>query len=273
MNEVQEVHPSIEELSAFSLGQLPDQAATAVASHLAGCPTCCDCLQTVREDAFVAKLRAAVEPKTTPGSTTKDNGRSHKAPTLGAGDPGAVSAGELPPELVRHARYRVLTVLGAGGMGTVYKAEHQLMERPVALKVIRRELTQDPAAVERFRREVRAAGQLKHPNIVHAYDAEQAGGAPLPGHGIRRGDEPGPPGRRGRPAARGAGVRLYSPGGAGPAARLRARHGPPRHQATQPDAHPRGDRSRSSISAWRASPGKAPRRARSSRRRLPAAGR
>jgi serine/threonine protein kinase len=177
MNEAQRVHPSIEELSAFSLGQLPAQAATEIESHLAGCSTCCDCLQTVREDAFVAKLRAAVEPNTTLGSTPNENGRPHEAPTLGAGEIGPVPAGELPPELARHARYRVLQVLGSGGMGTVYKAEHQLMERPVALKVIRRDLTEDPAAVDRFRREVRAAGQLKHPNIVHAYDAEQAGGA------------------------------------------------------------------------------------------------
>jgi hypothetical protein len=60
-------------------------------------------------------------------------------------------------------------------MGVVYKAEHRLMERPVALKVIDRSLTDKPAVVERFRREVKAAGQLNHPNIVHAYDADQAG--------------------------------------------------------------------------------------------------
>jgi hypothetical protein len=49
------------------------------------------------------------------------------------------------------------------------------MERLVALKVIDRSLTGNPAVVERFRREVKAAGALSHPNIVHAYDAEQAG--------------------------------------------------------------------------------------------------
>ena len=60
-------------------------------------------------------------------------------------------------------------------MGAVYKAEHLLMERPVALKVLNRELIDKPATIERFRREVRAAARLTHPNIVAAFDAEQAG--------------------------------------------------------------------------------------------------
>ena len=69
-----------------------------------------------------------------------------------------------------------MAALGSGGMGTVYRAEHRLMDRPVALKVIRGDLLGDPALVERFRREVRSAARLaSHPNIVTAYDAEQAG--------------------------------------------------------------------------------------------------
>jgi hypothetical protein len=60
-------------------------------------------------------------------------------------------------------------------MGTVFKAEHLFMERVVALKIIRRDLTDRPAAVERFRQEVKAAARLVHPHIVTAYDAEQAG--------------------------------------------------------------------------------------------------
>ena len=60
-------------------------------------------------------------------------------------------------------------------MGAVYQAEHRLMDRPVALKVINRSLTDNPKAIERFHREVKAAAKLLHPNIVTAYDAEQAG--------------------------------------------------------------------------------------------------
>ena len=60
-------------------------------------------------------------------------------------------------------------------MGDVYRAEHRLMRRHVALKLISSELTKHLDSVDRFRREVEAAAQLSHPNIVTAYDAEQAG--------------------------------------------------------------------------------------------------
>src|SRR5687768_15120809 len=60
-------------------------------------------------------------------------------------------------------------------MGAVYKAEHRLMRRTVALKVINPKFIQTKQAVERFRREVEAAARLHHPNIVTAFDAEQAG--------------------------------------------------------------------------------------------------
>jgi WD40 repeat protein len=60
-------------------------------------------------------------------------------------------------------------------MGAVYKAEHRLMERLVALKVLAPSLVGSPAMIERFRREVRAAALLSHPNIVTAHDAERAG--------------------------------------------------------------------------------------------------
>ena len=82
----------------------------------------------------------------------------------------------LPKELIDHPRYRIVAALGTGGMGAVYQAEHRLMDRPVALKVIRGDLLGNPALVERFRREVKSAARLgSHPNIVAAYDAEQAG--------------------------------------------------------------------------------------------------
>jgi predicted Ser/Thr protein kinase len=77
--------------------------------------------------------------------------------------------------LARHPRYRVLRELGRGGMGVVYHAEQTMMDRQVAIKVISAALLASPDALERFRREVRAAARLVHPNIVVAYDAEQAG--------------------------------------------------------------------------------------------------
>ncbi len=82
----------------------------------------------------------------------------------------------IPPELANHPRYRVLSQLGAGGMGMVYKAEHVMMGRTVAVKVMAQKYTANPRAVERFRREVRAAAKLAHPNIVTAFDADEAEG-------------------------------------------------------------------------------------------------
>jgi serine/threonine-protein kinase len=72
--------------------------------------------------------------------------------------------------------YVLLERLGEGGMGTVYKARHRKLGRIAALKVIRKEELVSRDAVKRFHREVRAAAQLDHPNIVRAYDADQDGG-------------------------------------------------------------------------------------------------
>jgi WD40 repeat protein/serine/threonine protein kinase len=71
--------------------------------------------------------------------------------------------------------YVLLDRLGEGGMGMVYKARHRHLQRIVALKVIRREKLAKPDAVRRFYQEVQVAGQLHHPNIVLAYDADQVG--------------------------------------------------------------------------------------------------
>jgi serine/threonine protein kinase/WD40 repeat protein len=71
--------------------------------------------------------------------------------------------------------YLLMERLGEGGMGQVYKARHQLMNRVVALKVIRKERLAHGDAIQRFQREIRMAAQLAHPNIVTAYDAAQVG--------------------------------------------------------------------------------------------------
>jgi tRNA A-37 threonylcarbamoyl transferase component Bud32 len=81
----------------------------------------------------------------------------------------------LPEFLRDHPRYRVLRWLGCGGMGTVYCAEHRVLQRTVALKIINPELLAEGSAVERFVREARTAACLNHPNLVAVYDAETAG--------------------------------------------------------------------------------------------------
>ncbi|OAI55055.1 hypothetical protein AYO44_13700 [Planctomycetaceae bacterium SCGC AG-212-F19] len=71
--------------------------------------------------------------------------------------------------------YLLLERIGEGAMGQVYKARHRTLGRLVALKVLRKELMANPAVVKRFHREVRAVAQVTHPNIVQAFDADQAG--------------------------------------------------------------------------------------------------
>ena len=73
-------------------------------------------------------------------------------------------------------KYEVLEKIGSGGMGHVYKARHKRMRREVALKVLPTAVSRDKEAVLRFQREVMAAAQLDHPNIVAAYDADDDNG-------------------------------------------------------------------------------------------------
>ncbi len=70
------------------------------------------------------------------------------------------------------SKYRLLELIGAGGMGAVYLCEHTLMKRLVALKVLPVEKLEDPSNLERFHREARAVAALDHPNIVRAYDID-----------------------------------------------------------------------------------------------------
>ena len=79
---------------------------------------------------------------------------------------------------VLSGRYRLESKLGSGGMSTVYLALDETLQRRVAVKVMHREISDQPDQIERFRRESRAVAQLSHPNVVSVIDAGEDGGHP-----------------------------------------------------------------------------------------------
>src|SRR5689334_6187229 len=74
--------------------------------------------------------------------------------------------------------YRILGVLGRGGMATVYRANQPSLDREVAVKVMTREYASEPTFLERFRLEARAVAGLDHPNILTVHDFGEENGLP-----------------------------------------------------------------------------------------------
>jgi hypothetical protein len=152
-------HPSLGVLTAFAEGRLSPAMLSEIEGHLASCAPCRATLKAIPPGGLESLVREAVAARPVSNETVVDQPSS------------------LPVGLCDHPRYRVTGVIGAGGMGTVYRAEHRLMKRAVAVKVIGSDWSQRPNLVARFCREIEAVAKLSHPNIATAFDAEQVGGA------------------------------------------------------------------------------------------------
>lgn len=154
-------HPPPDRLVAAASGRLRPEQTEDILRHLEHCKACRLTLN--------ATLPRGTKDDLAEGPVTATDARP---PHPG----GALSSvlSPIPAPLREHPRYRIIAKLGAGGMGTVFKAEHRVMKRTVALKVVAPTLVADARTVERFHREVEVAAMLSHPNIVTAHDAEQA---------------------------------------------------------------------------------------------------
>jgi hypothetical protein len=147
-------HPSLEQLAAFDSGQLRAAEWEEVERHVAACASCCGELEALPEDHFASLLRASAGKATVPpfGAAMP----TPHGPAVSSVDTlprlAKAAAPEVPAELAGHPRYRILEPLGAGGMGTVFKAQHRLMERVVAVKIIRKDLIRASAYCDGLRR-------------------------------------------------------------------------------------------------------------------------
>lgn len=106
----------------------------------------------------------------TPAVNVDEGTTAHPPDSAAAAHPsGILVQGQLGP-------YKLLEKIGEGGMGTVYKARHTLLEKTVAIKVLAPHLTGDTAAMARLEREVQAVGAMDHPHVVRATDADEHNG-------------------------------------------------------------------------------------------------
>lgn len=166
-----------DQLKSFALGRLNDEQAQQVAAHL---QKCADCEQSLAgfddtNDSLMLQIRSAsamagaeecpaeLERALGEIATSRTNTKRPAFKPTGSND-----------DWVRD--YRLLEQLGQGGMGTVYKAIHERLQRTVALKLLPAKRLRNNEAVGRFEREMRAIGRLDHPAIVRATDAGEVDG-------------------------------------------------------------------------------------------------
>lgn len=145
--------PPEDDLLAFASGGAPEALRTRIVGHLAGCD---ECREVTSE---LSKARLGVAPTETPDPRHPAPPTYERPPVL-VFDPGETIAG----------KFRVVRVLGQGGMGVVVDAEHLMLGKRVALKFMSPKLAEDSEAVARFVREARAAARLVSPHVVSVLD-------------------------------------------------------------------------------------------------------
>ncbi len=152
--------PSDDELTAFYEGSLDTVAHLRTARHLGNCLNC--------------KARAGERPVPSRRSFPAPHDAAEAAEETVHREPSPA-----PPTADVIGPYRIVRLIGRGGMGSVYEAVHDRLGRTVALKVLPQLAARDSRYLERFQREARTVGKLNHPNVVKATDAGEFGGVPF----------------------------------------------------------------------------------------------
>jgi hypothetical protein len=170
--------PNHEYLVRYVAGTLPDAVAEAIGRHLTTCEVCNTAIQSLRNqtDLAGAALEKPLTEEQGPNEPEDTQAQAEMLPPISRGGVGGQGDETKTLELGRVGQYRLLSKLGEGGMGAVYRALHTSLKKVVAVKLLPAARMEDAAAVARFRREMEAVGRLDHPHVVRATDAGEADG-------------------------------------------------------------------------------------------------
>lgn len=165
--------PTLDILQGLVGGQLTETQAGSVIDHL---DTCHQCEQTVNDIEKSGLLRTADASLSLPVASDPECLSMIAGIQNQAALRAAISARDRVESGQFVRDYELISPIGQGAMGTVFKARHTQLNKIVAIKLLTEELSEDQQALARFRREMQAVGQLQHPNIVQALDAGEADG-------------------------------------------------------------------------------------------------
>ncbi len=162
-------HPTDQALKCFGLGKLDKRGAEAVNKHVEQCSDCRERVAVMSSGSFLNDVRDSNNTSCELTGWPPKRGKANAELQLRLSSD--TPAGTTPPVLEDHPNYEIKRELGRGGMGVVYLAHNRLMGRDEVLKVMSRAIMERPGVLERFLREIRAVGRLRHENIVTAYTA------------------------------------------------------------------------------------------------------